>query len=387
MFEYFPDNYAWSLTTATLFDEIGTVSEPEEVLRALRPVAGGDKRVANEAWFEAFTRLAERLERLADQDLAEGHPLTAARKYHRAGVYHLRAERFLHHTDAREIVSYRRGTALYRRARELARDPVEFIEVPYGGGAMPCLFVKAVGSTPAPCIIHVQGFDSLKEMHYPIIGNEYRRRGMHMLIADQAGAGGALRLYGLTTNHESEHWVRALVDYAERRPDVDAKRIGLSGNSLGGYYAPRAAAFEKRLAACIAWGAIWDFSVYFDRAYAQIETAPSVSDMVQHGMWVFGQKTPEGARAVANAMKLEGVIDKVTCPLLVVHGENDRQVPLWTAERTHQAAVNSPQRKLKVFRLDEGGAEHCQIDNRQLVGDVMSDWAAEVFGLSPAGVA
>ena len=109
--------------------------------------------------------------------------------------------------------------------------------------------------------------------------------------------------------------------------------------------------------------------------------------MVQHGMWVFGQKTPEGARAVANAMKLEGVIDKVTCPLLVVHGENDRQVPLWTAERTHQAAVNSPQRKLKVFRLDEGGAEHCQIDNRQLVGDVMSDWAAEVFGLSPAGVA
>ena len=56
------------------------------------------------------------------------------------------------------------------------------------------------------------------------------------------------------------------------------------------------------------------------------------------------------------------------------------------AERTFEEAINSPNRKLKIFTLEEGGAEHCQIDNRQLIGDVMSDWAAEIFGLDPAGI-
>lgn len=134
-------------------------------------------------------------------------------------------------------------------------------------------------------------------------------------------------------------------------------------------------------------GALRDFSVYFERAYAKIETVPSVPDMVSHGMSVMGQKTPEDGLAVARQMTLEGVADKITRPLLVAHGENDRQVPLWMAEKTIEAAVNSPNRKLKVFRLDEGGAEHYQIDNRQLIGDVMSDWAAEIFGLDPAGIA
>jgi fermentation-respiration switch protein FrsA (DUF1100 family) len=387
MFEYFPDNYAWSLTTATLFDEVGTTSEPEEVLRSVKHLAGGDPATANEAWYEGFTQLAEKQERLADRDMGEGHPLTAARKYHRAGIYHLRAERFLKHDDPREIMSYQRGIDAYRKAREVGRDPVEYVDVPFGGAVMPCMFVKAAVDGPAPCMIHIQGFDSLKEFHYPIIGEEYRRRGMHMLIVDQPGAGGALRLHGLTTDHETEHYVAALVDYAESRADVDADRIGLSGNSLGGYYAPRAAAFEKRLKCCIAWGALWDFSVYFEKAYAKVATAPSVPDMVSHGMWVMGQDTAEGALEVSRKMTLEPVADRITCPLLVAHGENDRQVPLWMAERTIEAAVNSPNRKLKVFTLEEGGAEHCQIDNRQLIGDVMSDWAAEIFGLDPAGIA
>ncbi len=387
MFEYFPDNYAWSLTAATLFDEVGTVSEAEEVLRSVKHLAGGDQATANEAWYEAFTRLAERLERLGDTDMAEGHPLTASRKYHRGGLYHLRAERFLHHSDPRELMAYQRGIDTFRKAREVGREPVEYVDIPFEDGLMPCMFVKAPVDGPAPCMIHIQGFDSLKELHHPVISAEYQRRGMHMLIVDQPGAGGALRLHGLTAGHETEHYVAKLVDYVEARNDVDAERIGLSGNSLGGYYAPRAAAFEKRLKCCIAWGALWDFSVYFERAYAKIETAPSVPDMVSHGMWVMGQKTPEDALAVARQMTLEGVADKITCPLLVAHGENDRQVPLWMAEKTIEAAVNSPNRKLKVFRLDEGGAEHCQIDNRQLIGDVMSDWAAEIFGLDPAGIA
>ncbi|MFL2654163.1 MAG: alpha/beta hydrolase family protein [Alphaproteobacteria bacterium] len=386
MFEYFPDNYSWSLTTATLFDEVGTISEPEEALRAVKHLAGGDKATANEAWFEAFMKLAEKLERLGDVDLNEGHPLTAARKYHRAGIYYLRAERFLHHSDPRELMTYNRGINIYRKAREVGRDPVEYIDVPFQDGFMPCIFVKANGDGPAPVMIHIQGFDSLKEFHYPIIGEEYRKRGMHMLIVDQPGSGGALRLHNLTTDHQTEHCVKVLVDYVQTRNDVDIDRIGLSGNSLGGYYAPRAAAFEKRLKCCIAWGALYDFGMLFESATNKEMSAPSVPDVVSHGMWVTGQKTPEAALEVTRKMTLQGIVEKITCPLLVAHGENDRQVPLWMATKTYEEAINSPNRKLKIFTLEEGGAEHCQIDNRQLIGDVMSDWAAEIFGLDLSGI-
>ena len=207
-----------------------------------------------------------------------------------------------------------------------------------------------------------------------------------MLIADQPGAGGALRLHGLATDHETEHCVKALVDYAETRKDVDSEKIGLSGNSLGGYYAPRAAAFEKRLKCCIAWGALYDFGPIFESATKKVLTAPSVPDVVTHGMWVTGQKTAEDALKVAKRMTLKGIVQKITCPILIAHGENDRQVPVSDAERTYEEAINSSQRKLKIFTLEEGGAEHCQVDNRQLIGDVMSDWAAEIFGLDPAGI-
>jgi fermentation-respiration switch protein FrsA (DUF1100 family) len=85
-------------------------------------------------------------------------------------------------------------------------------------------------------------------------------------------------------------------------------------------------------------------------------------------------------------MTLDKIIDKVTCPLLVMHGENDRQVPLSYAEKTVQAASNSLSRKLKVFTKAEGGAEHCQVDNGSLAVDYAADWVAEALGASPEGV-
>jgi pimeloyl-ACP methyl ester carboxylesterase len=98
------------------------------------------------------------------------------------------------------------------------------------------------------------------------------------------------------------------------------------------------------------------------------------------------EETVEEALQVAKKMTLDGVADKITCPLLVMHGENDRQVPLSYAEKTIEKAVNSPGRKLKVFTLAEGGAEHCQVDNGSLAIDYAADWIAETLGACPKGV-
>ncbi|MGZ8204144.1 MAG: alpha/beta hydrolase family protein, partial [Burkholderiales bacterium] len=155
--------------------------------------------------------------------------------------------------------------------------------------------------------------------------------------------------------------------------------------SLGGYYAPRAAAFEKRFKCAVAWGAIYDYGQCVeDRIGGRGE--PSVPGYAEHVSWVFGGKTIEDTLKIVRQMTLKGVADKITCPLLIVHGENDRQVPLWHAQRTYDEAANSDGRELKICRLADGGAEHCGADNSTLVVDYMTDWVAEKLGGNPAGI-
>ena len=107
----------------------------------------------------------------------------------------------------------------------------------------------------APCMVHFDGLDVTKEIIYAAVADEFRRRGVSLLIVDHPGVGAALRLRGLPSGPDTEKPAGASVDYLETRADVDRNRIGMMALSLGGYYAPRAAAFEKRFKCCVAWGA------------------------------------------------------------------------------------------------------------------------------------
>jgi fermentation-respiration switch protein FrsA (DUF1100 family) len=69
--------------------------------------------------------------------------------------------------------------------------------------------------------------------------------------------------------------------------------------------------------------------------------------------------------------------------LLIVHGANDRQVSVDHAQQTYDAAINSRDRKLIILGADDGGIEHCSIDNGPLSREIMSDWIAEVLHAEP----
>ena len=377
MFEYFDGNYPWNLSAVTLIEEVGSISQPAEALAAVASLASGPRDEANRAWHDAMATLGARLEAQAEADLAAGHPLTAARKFHRAAMYFLRADRMTPHEDPRQRVVYERALANYRKARDHGRDEVEFVDIPFEGGSLPALLVRASSDGPAaPIVIHLQGFDSVKEAQFPML-REYRRRGLSCLIVDQPGAGGALRLHGLTARVETEVYVRAIIDWLQARADIATDRIGLAGLSMGGYFAPRAAAFEPRVKACAAWGAFFDAGrLTAPLAAGGDVAAPSVPDVVRHAMWVFGVAAPAEFFAIAQKMTLAGVVERIACPLLVVHGENDRQVPREQADLTYERATTRD-KTLKIFTQDEGGAEHCQIDNRAIAADYLADWFSE----------
>lgn len=390
MFEYFPDNYTWSLAVMSALNRGGQISEIDEACRPLKEAAGikalGGDPHAQRAWFESWLKLAERVEALGRADELANHSLSAGRKYLRAGIYYLLAERMPSHKDPRRLDAYRRGVAAYNRGLTLRREPVEFVDVPFGEHRLPAIFMRAKAGARAPCIVHFDGLDVTKEIIYAAIGEEFRRRGVSLLIVDHPGAGAALRLLNLPSGHDTEKAAGASVDYLEGRADVDPKRIGMMALSLGGYYAPRAAAFEKRFACCVAWGAIYDYGqTVADRIGGHGE--PSVPGYVEHLNWVFGKKTIDETLSVVRQMTLDGVVGNISCPLLVVHGENDRQVPLWHAERTVSEATGSSNAELVVNRLCDGGAEHCGADNSSIVVDIMADWVADRLGGDSSGEA
>ncbi|HEX2216702.1 MAG TPA: prolyl oligopeptidase family serine peptidase [Xanthobacteraceae bacterium] len=386
MFEYFPNNYPWSLAVMGALSRGGMIGEVDEACRPLKEFAARKNDPAAQlAWFESWMKLAERVERLGAVDEQAKHPLSAGRKYLRAGLYFLMAERMPSHKDPRRMIAYKRGIEVYAKGLKLRKEPVERVEIPYGEHKLPAFFMKAPGEGRAPCMVHFDGFDVTKEIIYTGAAEEYRRRGISLLIVDHPGVGEALRLLKLPSIPETEKPAKAAVDYLETRSDVDPERIGMVALSLGGYYAPRAAAYEKRFKCCVAWGAIYDFGIAFE-ARISGTNEPSVPGFAEHAQWVFGKNTLEEAKAVTRQMTLEKAAAEITCPLLIVHGENDRQIPLWHAEKTYEAAVNSPDRELKIFHLADGGAEHCGADNGSLIVDYITDWAAEKLNAKVAGL-
>lgn len=391
MYEFFPGNYSWSLGALMAVQLGGELSEVAEACAPLRPLADSpDARHDPEIqrrWTDAWLALAERTGDKARRDEAAGHGLSAGRKYRRATVYYQQADRMAGHGDPRKPEIYAAMLAGFRKAVTLSRDPVAWVEVPYGDASLPALFIPGLGPGPRPCMIGFDGFDVTKEWtHLVGLSGELRRRGLSTLIVDHPGVGEALRLRGMPTLVETERPAAACVDLLQRRADVDPARIGIMAMSLGGYFAPRAAAFEPRLAACVAWGARWDNAGSHGRILRDPTAARSIPGWVEHALRVYGQPTVEACAAMIARMTLEGVAEHIRCPLLVVHGENDQQVPLDQAQRTVDAAVNAPRRDLRLFSVAEGGAEHVNGDNFGLAVDVIADWCADVLGGDAAGV-
>ena len=380
MFEYFPDNYPWSLAVMLALQCGGVVSEIDTACRELKPIAAGPEDQTLPQWQKSWATLSENVEAIAEADLQRGFRLSAGSKFRRAAAYALMSERMMRGHDAARADAYIRARDFVRKSIELSGEPVEQVEVPFERNSLPGLLYKAKGAGPRPCLIFFSGFDVSKEYLFLFgIGPELSARGISVLFIDHPGVGEALRLRELHAFPETERATIPCVDYLRTRRDIDADRIGVIGVSLGGYYAARSAALEKRLAACICWGGQWDYgAVTLARARRQ-GTALSVSSWAEHAQWVFGVDSMDKVLEITARMTLDGVANSIECPLLIIHGENDRQIPVAHAYKLLAAATCAPIKELKLFDKSTGGAEHCQADNSLLGIEFFSDWAAEIF--------
>jgi dienelactone hydrolase len=373
-FMYFPGNYRWSSAFINMLSSAPyggcEIGELDRIGRRLKGCAPDD----DDAWFNACRDVADTVAAFGDERRSSGHRFSAAHAYLRATNYYQMAERFRTPKDEPALAAYRRGVECFHAFVGLTDLDIEIVEIPFGGGTLPGYFVHAQGSTEArkPCVVYFDGLDVTKEIQFMRGVPDLVKRGISCLIMDGPGTGEAIRFRGHVLRHDYEVAGSACMDWLERRPDVDASRVGVVAISLGGYYAPRIASMEPRFAACIAWGAIWDYyATWKKRIDAAFNTSLSVPG--HHIMWILGVDSLDEALRRLEPFRLDGVVQKMRCPFLIVHGADDEQVPLVDAQALY-AASGSQDKTLRVFTAEEGGAQHCQRDYLTKVAAVMWDW-------------
>jgi dienelactone hydrolase len=381
MFKYFPTNYVWNLSVDLAIEMGARIGEIEAMCAPLQEAAKAPDATGTQAFRETWVRMADQLCTLADEDKARGRLLSAGEKLNRAASYLITAERLQAHGSEGRVALYRRHLDLFAEGVALFGEKCERVEIPYEGKHLSALYVRAEGvEGRAPILVQLNGLDSTKEMKYRVgLPAWLAKRGVSSLVVDQPGTGEALRLQGLTARFDAEHWASRVVDWLEARDDVDPKRIGCEGVSLGGYYCPRAVAFEPRFACGVVWGANHDWRDVQKRRLEREGSLP-VPHYWAHVCWVWGAKDIEDFMRIAKNVHLDGVVERIKVPFLVTHGEKDSQIPLKWAHRTYEQLTGSPKSELKVFTEREGGVQHSSFDNSINAGHYIADWVAETLG-------
>lgn len=381
MFKYFETNYVWSLAVAAAIEMGAKIGEIEAMCRPLADIAKEGDDSGTAAFLTSWEQGGDNLLALAEEDKIAGRLLSAGDKLNRAAIYYITAERMQAHGYAPRKALYAKFLDTFQQGMQMAKEPCERVEIPYQDGIIAGLYTHAEGvKGPAPCLVVINGLDSTKEMVYRagLFPQLLAKRGISSLFIDQPGTGEALRLHGLTAVVETELWASKVVDYLEQRPDVDALKIGLLGVSLGGYYCPRAVAFEPRFALGVVWGANHNWGEMQKRRL-QREGENPVPHYWEHVRWVWGAKDMDEFMDIAQNVHLNGVLDKIRVPFLVTHGEADKQIPLEYAHQSYDQLVNSPDRELKIFTEREGGIQHSSLDNTANAGTYIADWVATQF--------
>ncbi len=379
LFEYFP-NYIWNLSVAIALESGGRIGEIVDMCQPIKDAAASGSDAGTPQFMAKWVEMGDKLIGLADEDEAAGRGFSASDKLERASLYLLVAERMQGHGHPGREETYARALATFARSTRLGSINRERVEIPLTTGTMPALYTRAEGPGPHPVVVYCNGLDSCKELLYwSRLPEALAKRGISTLCVDQPGTGEALRLQNLPVDPHSENWASKAIDWLETQSDVDPKRIGMTGISLGGHFAPRAVAYEPRFASGACWGANHNWAEVQQKRMKREGENP-VPHYWAHVIWAFGAKDMDDFLAKAEDMNLNGHMDGVKVPFLVTHGAKDRQISVDYAQDCYDQLINSPRRELKLFTEREGGVEHVGADNMSFGRDYIADWFADTLG-------
>jgi pimeloyl-ACP methyl ester carboxylesterase len=374
-----------------------------EVLTTAQRITAGDY----DSWYEQWCATADRVAGEAEKALGAGHVVSARDGLMRASNYYRSAEFYLHEhpEDPRVDYAYGRARECFRSAAALFDPPVAPVEIPYGDTVLHGYFYPAHRADsdpgPRPTMVMHNGFDgSCEEMHWfgAVAGQE---RGYNVVTFDGPGQPAALHFDGLVFRPDWEHVVSPVLEWTLDRPGVDPHKVALLGASMGGLLAPRAAAFEHRLAACVAFDGVYDLGITVTRAMPgnrseseavlRAESAPDADALIAqlmatdpsirwaaiHGQYVMGVDSPRAFFAAYLDYTLaNGIAEQISCPTLVCEAADDLFFD--GQPRLLYDHLTCP-KTLLTFGDDEGAGAHCQTGAQRLAFARIYDWLDDVL--------
>ncbi|QNJ94964.1 alpha/beta fold hydrolase [Mycolicibacterium fluoranthenivorans] len=402
----FPDDTSfWFETLRVLGAAAYGGADIGEVLVTAQAITAGDY----DSWYDQWLATADRIAAEAEKAQAAGHLVSARDGLLRASNYYRSADFYLHGNpdDPRIRHAYGRARDCFTSAAALFDPPVTPVQIPYEGTVLRGYFYPAIGrggdTEPRPTIVMHSGFDgTCEEMHF-LGAAAAQERGYHVFTFDGPGQPAALHFDGLVFRPDWEHVVTPVLDWVRDQPGVDPGKVALFGASMGGLLAPRAAAFEQRLAACIAFDGVYDMGLTAVtwmpgsradiQAVLRAESAPEVDAMIgqlmaanpnirwaaTHGQYAMGVHSPRAFFAsMLDYTLADGIAEQITCPTLVCEAAAD--IFFEGQPQLLFDHLTCPKQLLE-FTEAEGAGAHCQVGAGRLAFARIYDWLDDIMAV------
>lgn len=368
-----------------------------ECLSTVARIEDGDP----ESWFGEWTATAERIAAAARASEEGGHRVSARDAWLRAATYFDTAMFFLDSTDEPDRMkpTWERHRNAWEAFARLNDPPIERVGIPYEDTELEgWVFRSRVGEAPRPLLILNNGSDGPVSAMWLQGAAAGLERGYDCLTFDGPGQGAALWRQGLYFRPDWEAVITPVVDFALGMDGIDPERIALHGVSQAGYWVPRAVAFEKRIAAAVADPGVWDVGTSWfahipeplrqlldagerDEFNGFIVQAPKEAlGTLTFRMRPFGMETPfDVYRALAD-YTLDGVAERIECPILITDPENEQFWPGQSERVYEEVATPEESKALVAFSAAEGADSHCEPRALGLRDQRVFDWLDEILG-------
>jgi len=352
-----------------------------ECLVTIKKIADGNV----DKWYQEWIATASRVENIGNESLKNGHRISACEAYLRASNYYHTAyfPLFGYPVDKRLIKAFDKEIEVFQKAAGLFNTPIEIIKIPFESTTLPAYFLKVDDSDNArPIIVYTNGYDSNIQEMYFAHAETALKRGYNCLLFDGPGQGRNLIQGNSYLRPDWEKVVTPVIDYALTRKEVDQTKIILAGWSFGGFLAPRAAAYEHRIAALIADPGQWDAADSLNTSVInKISSLLNTDEMlhwriVQRGFWALNVNCLEDFFKSMENFKVSHIAQNIRCPTLITLPEGD---PIASGALALYKALNVSNKKLVHFSEEEGSGGHCEMLSRSLYNQRVFDWLDETI--------
>jgi len=346
-----------------------------KVLYVIRQIEDGNYESA----YHAMITAGDEARAMAEDSASEGHMESARQAYLWAQNFYDSATYFADGTGdpARIQPTWQMMDDCWLKSLALFDPPIEQVSISYENTTLRGFYFRGKSTRKTrPLLILVNGSDGSALDMWMLGAAGAGARGYDCLTFDGPGQGYALWKQGLYFRPDWEHVIPPVVDFVLGRKDVDPKKIAIQGISQGGYWVPRAVAFEKRIAAAIADPGVVDVSTSWTATlpppmlellkagrknefdtYMAKTLDPATKNALVFRMRPYGTTSYYEAFAATTNYKLSGAISKITCPMLITAPANEA---FWPGQSQQLYDQLTCPKKLVPFTVSDGADLHCE---------------------------